>query len=43
MFDNTRQKLSFLYDKGSEYASGTYKLEVYTDDYLMGGAQFVVK
>jgi cell division protein ZapB len=43
LFDNTKQKLSFLYDKGSEYASGTYKLEVYTDDYLMGSAQFVVK
>jgi hypothetical protein len=26
LFDNTRRKLSCLYDKGSEYASGTYKL-----------------
>jgi regulator of replication initiation timing len=43
LFDNTKQKLSFLYDKGSEYPSGSYKLEVYTDDYLMGTAQFVVK
>lgn len=43
LFDNTQQKLSFLYDKGSEYAPGTYNLEVYTDDYLMGSGQFVVK
>jgi len=43
LFDNTRQKLSFLYDKGSEYPSGNYKLEVYTDDYLMGSGEFVVK
>ena len=43
LFDNTRQKLSFLYDKGSDYAEGTYSLEVYTDDYLMGSGQFVVK
>ncbi|MEJ7645428.1 MAG: chromosome segregation protein SMC [Chryseolinea sp.] len=43
LFDNTRQKLSFLYDKGSEYPSGSYKLEVYTDDYLMGSGDFVVK
>ena len=43
LFDNTQQKLSFLYDKGSEYAAGTYNLEVYTDDYLMGSGQFVVK
>lgn len=43
LFDNTKQKLSFLYDKGSDYPSGTYKLEVYTDDYLMGSGEFVVK
>ena len=43
LFDNTKQKLSFLYDKGSDYPAGTYNLEVYTDDYLMGSGQFVVK
>lgn len=43
LFDNTRQKLSFIYEKGSEYPEGTYNLEVYTDDYLMGNGQFVVK
>ncbi len=43
LFDNTKQKLTFLYDKGSDYADGTYNLEVYTDDYLMGSGQFVVK
>jgi cell division protein ZapB len=43
LFDNTRQKLTYLYDKGSDYAAGTYTLEVYCDDYLMGNGQFVVK
>jgi len=43
LFDNTRQKLSFLYDKGSEYTPGNYTLEIYTDDYLMGRGEFVVK
>ncbi|MEJ1241734.1 chromosome segregation protein SMC [Chryseolinea sp. T2] len=43
LFDNTRQKLSFIYNKGSEYASGTYRMEVYTDNYMMGGGEFVVK
>jgi hypothetical protein len=43
LFDNTKQKLTFLYEKGSEYASGTYTLEVYTDDYKMGSGQFTVK
>ncbi len=43
LFDNTRQKLSYLYDKGSDYAGGTYAVEIYTDDYLIGKGQFVVK
>ncbi len=43
LFDNTRQKLTFIYDKGSEYASGNYVLEIYTDDYLMGRGEFEVK
>lgn len=43
LYDNTRQKLSFLYEKGSEYSSGTYALEIYTDDYMMGKGDFVVK
>lgn len=43
LFDNTKQKLTYLYDKGSEYASGSYTLEVYTDNYLMGRGEFVVK
>lgn len=43
LFDNTRQKLTFVYDKGSEYASGNYVLEIYTDDYLMGRGEFEVK
>lgn len=43
LFDNSRQKLTYLYEKGSDYASGTYTLEVYTDDYKMGSGQFSVK
>jgi cell division protein ZapB len=43
LFDNTKQKLTFLYDKGSEYASGSYTLEVYTDNYFMGKGEFAVK
>jgi predicted nucleic acid-binding Zn-ribbon protein len=43
LFDNTKQKLTYLYDKGSDYTSGTYQVEVYTDSYLMGKGQFVVK
>lgn len=43
LFDNTRQKLTFLYEKGSEYAPGSYTLEIYTDDYLMGRGEFTVR
>jgi regulator of replication initiation timing len=43
LFDNTRQKLSFDYDKGSAYVPGQYALQVYTDDYLMGEKEFMVK
>jgi hypothetical protein len=43
LFDNTKQKLTYLYDKGSDYDSGNYTLEIYTDGYLMGTGKFVVK
>ncbi len=43
LFDNTKQKLSYLYEKGSEYASGKYTVEIYTDNYKIGSGQFEVK
>jgi predicted nuclease with TOPRIM domain len=43
LFDNTRQKLTFIYEKGSEYPSGNYLIEVFTSDYKMGSAHFTVK
>jgi len=43
LFDNTRQKLSLLYEKGSEYASGNYTVEIFTEGYKMGQTEFKVK
>ncbi|MDA0196708.1 MAG: chromosome segregation protein SMC [Bacteroidetes bacterium] len=43
LYDRSRQALGFLYDKGSEYALGLHKVEVYTEDYLMGSGTFIVK
>ncbi len=43
LFDNTQQRLTYLYDKGSDYVPGSYTLEVYTDDYLMGSGTFEVR
>lgn len=43
LFDNTRQTLTFLYEKGSEYPSGNYTVDIFTDGYLMGQVEFTVK
>ena len=43
LYDRQSQSVSFTYDKGSEYAVGLHKVEVYTDDYLMGQGNFIVK
>ena len=43
VFDNSGQRLTFLYEKGSEYALGRYEVEIYTDGYLMGKESFRVK
>lgn len=43
LYDRNSQLVTFLYNKGSDYAVGQHKVEVYTDDYLMGKGSFMVK
>ena len=43
LFDNSGQQLTFIYEKGSTYDPGTYKMEVFTDGYMMGAVSFAVK
>ncbi len=43
LYDRNSQQVTFLYSKGSDYAIGQHKVEVYTDDYLMGDGSFMVK
>ncbi len=43
LFDNTQQRLSFLYDRGEDYEEGVYSVELYSDDYVIGKASFEVK
>jgi len=43
LYDRNKQKVSVLYNKGSEYALGKHTVEVYTDSYRMGVGSFVVK
>jgi uncharacterized protein HemX len=42
-FSNTKQKLTFTYVKGSVYAPGSYKVEVYTEGHMIGDAGFTLK
>lgn len=43
LFDNSRQQLAFLYEKGSEFSPGEYTVEIYCNDYRMGAGQFSVR
>lgn len=43
LYDRNSQLITFLYVKGSDYAVGQHKVEVYTDDYLMGKGSFMIK
>ena len=43
LYDRNSQRVTFMYEKGNEYAIGQHRIEVYTDDYLMGIGSFIVK
>ena len=43
LFDNTRQNVTFVYDKGNPYKEGKHTVELYADGYMIGQGSFVVK
>jgi hypothetical protein len=43
LFDNTRQPVSFVFDKGTPYKTGKYTVELYADGFKIGQGSFVVK
>jgi hypothetical protein len=43
LYDKNSQLVTYLYSKGSDYSIGQHRVEVYTDDYLMGKGSFMVK
>lgn len=43
LFDNSKQNLTYFYEKSSEFAAGKYTMEAYTDGYLLGLKSFTVK
>lgn len=43
LFDNTKQTLTYFYEKGSKYVDGTYQVRIYADNYQIGSGSFEVK
>ena len=43
LFDNSKQALSFVYDKGSEFAKGDHKIVILADTYQIGDITFNVR
>ena len=43
LFDNTRQQITFLYNKGSEYEVGEHLIELYADNDIIGTKTFSVR
>ncbi|MFY0592583.1 chromosome segregation protein SMC [Roseivirga sp.] len=43
VFDNSKQELSFVYDKGSQFDTGDYKVVILADTYEMGIGTFNVR
>ncbi|GJM30981.1 MAG: hypothetical protein DHS20C17_36160 [Cyclobacteriaceae bacterium] len=43
LFDNTRQQITFLYEKGSDFILGDHTVEIYADEDLIGSKSFTVK
>ncbi|GAB5522300.1 MAG: hypothetical protein Roseis2KO_01720 [Roseivirga sp.] len=43
LFDNTKQELTFVYDKGSAFEKGDYKIIILSDTYEIGQTGFNVR
>lgn len=43
MFDNSRSQQVFTWQKGNDYKSGTYTIELWCEGHMMGTANFVVR
>ena len=43
LYDRSQQTVIVYYQKGSEFPLGSYNVEIYTDDYVVGSGTFIVK
>lgn len=42
-FNNTKQRISFMYSKGSRYTPGRYTVEIWSDSKKIGSSEFVLQ
>ncbi len=42
-YDNTGQTVDFIYSRGAAYESGTYSIELYSENFRIGQTSFTVK
>ncbi|MBS9523211.1 hypothetical protein KI659_04185 [Litoribacter alkaliphilus] len=43
LYNNSSQKLTYYYEKGSDYAPGTYKVRIFADGFQIGNREFEVR
>ncbi|AKP53675.1 hypothetical protein [Cyclobacterium amurskyense] len=43
VFNNTRQQLTYFYEKGSDYEKGTYSVKIFSDGAEIGRSAFEIK
>jgi hypothetical protein len=43
LFDNKQPLLSFIWEKGSPYKTGTYTIELFSEGIKLGQSNFIVK
>jgi hypothetical protein len=43
LFDNKQAQLSFIWEKGSQFKTGTYTVELFCEGAKMGQANFIVR
>jgi len=43
LFDNTKQKITFVFKKGSPYKIGKHKVQLYSEGFEIGSGSFIIK
>ena len=43
LFDNTKQKITFVFKKGTPYKTGKHKVSIYSESFEIGTGSFIIK